>query len=158
MTNLTTNKHHFAAARLLALASDARRAALKDDADRALAAIHADQARRMRARAVAARNGTPYIGATDMTPPAPRMAPLTSEYTTMNALTTNKHHFAAARFYALAADARRAALNECVDWIERGILPPVYCRIDTAAARYYANQARQMRERAVLTSRGIWTY
>ena len=58
MNTLTTNKNHFVASRLYALAADARRAALKDDADRALAAIHADQARRMRARAVAARNGT----------------------------------------------------------------------------------------------------
>ena len=58
MTNLTTNRNHMTAARLLALASDARRAALENGADRALAAIHADQARRMRARAAAARNGT----------------------------------------------------------------------------------------------------
>ena len=58
MTNLTTNRNHMIAARLYALAADARRSALKDDADQALAAIHADQARVMKARAVAARNGT----------------------------------------------------------------------------------------------------
>ena len=56
MTNLTTNRNHMTAARLLALAADARRAALQDDADRALAAIHADQARRMRERAIAVRS------------------------------------------------------------------------------------------------------
>ena len=148
MTNLTTNGNHMIAARFYALAADARRSALKDDADRALAAIHADQARRMRARAVAARNGTPYIGATDMTNLTTDGAPYIGA-TDMTNLTTNRNHFAAARFYALAADARRAALNECVDWIERGILPPVYCRIDTAAARYYADQARSLRARAI---------
>ena len=132
MTNLTTNKYHFTAARLLALAADVRRAALKDGVERVLAAIHADQARRMRARAVAARNGVFIL-----------------EYMVMNTLTTNRNHFAAARFYARAAEARRAALNECVDWIERGIVPPVYCRIDTASARYYADQARSLRARAI---------
>lgn len=67
----------------------------------------------------------------------------------MNTLTTNRNHMIAARFYALAADARRAALNECVDWIERGIEIPEYTRIDAASARYYADQARQMRARAI---------
>ena len=57
MTNLTTNRNHFVASRLYALAADARRAALKDDADRALAAIRADQARRMRERAVLISRG-----------------------------------------------------------------------------------------------------
>ena len=57
MTNLTTNRNHMTAARLYALAADARRSALKDDADREIAALQADQARRMRARAAAARNG-----------------------------------------------------------------------------------------------------
>ena len=57
MTNLTTNRNHFVASRLYALAADARRAALKGDADRALAAIHADQARRMRERAVLISRG-----------------------------------------------------------------------------------------------------
>lgn len=64
-------------------------------------------------------------------------------------LTTRRNHLVAARFYALAADARRAALNECVDWIERGIEIPVYTRIDAASARYYADQARVMRMRAI---------
>ena len=132
MNTLTTNINHMIAARLYALAADARRAALKDDADQALAAIQADQARRMRARAIAARNGA-----------------LTSEYTTMTNLTTNKHHFAAARLLALASDARRSALEHDIDLIERGIVPPVYCRIDTAAARYYADQARSLRARAI---------
>ena len=57
MNTLTTNRNHMTAARLLALAADARRAALKDDADQELAAIHADQARRMRARAVLISRG-----------------------------------------------------------------------------------------------------
>ena len=57
MNTLTTNRNHMIAARLYALAADARRAALKDGADKALAAIHADQARVMKARAAAARNG-----------------------------------------------------------------------------------------------------
>ena len=141
MTNLTTNRNHFVASRLYALAADARRSALKDDADRALAAIHADQARRMRARAVAARNGA-----------------LTSEYTTMTNLTTNRNHMIAARFYALAAEARRAAIENDIALIERGIVPPVYCRIDTASARYYANQARRMRARAVAARNAIRIY
>ena len=74
----------------------------------------------------------------------------------MNTLTTNRNHMIAARLYALAAEARRAALNECVDWIERGIVIPVYCRIDTASARYYADQARVMKARAIaVRSNGI---
>ena len=74
----------------------------------------------------------------------------------MNTLTTRRNHLAAARFLALASDARRAALNECVDWIERGIVIPPYCRIDTAAATYHAGQARRMRERAAaVRSNGI---
>ena len=56
MKTLTTNITHMTAARLYALAADARRSALKDDADRALAAIHADQARSLRARAIAVRS------------------------------------------------------------------------------------------------------
>ena len=76
----------------------------------------------------------------------------------MTNLTTNRNHMIAARFYALAADARRAALNECVDWIERGIVIPPYCRIDTAAARYYANQARSLRARAIAARNGIRIY
>ena len=126
MTNLTTNRNHMTAARLLALASDARRAALENGADRALAAIHADQARRMRARAVAARNGVFIL-----------------EYMAMNPLTTNINHMTAARLYALAADARRSALKNDAD---------------RALAAIHADQARRMRARAVLTSRGVWTY
>ena len=57
MTNLTTNRNHMTASRLYALAADARRAALKDGADQALATIQADQARSLRARAAAVRNG-----------------------------------------------------------------------------------------------------
>ena len=57
MNTLTTNINHMTAARLLALASDARRAALQDDADREIAALHADQARRMRERAVLISRG-----------------------------------------------------------------------------------------------------
>ena len=76
----------------------------------------------------------------------------------MNILTTRRNHLIAARFLALAADARRAALNECVDWIERGTEIPPYCRIDTASARYYAGQARRMRERAIAARNGIRTY
>ena len=72
-------------------------------------------------------------------------------------LTPHRNHIAAARFFALAGDARRAALNECVDWIERGIEIPEYSRIDTAAARYYADQARRMRERAFAARNGIRT-
>ena len=142
MTNLTTNRNHVIAARLLALASEARRAALQDDADRALAAIHADQARRMRAFALrAARNGT-----------------LTSEPIIMTNLTTNRNHMIAARFYALAAEARRAAIENDIALIERGIVPPVYCRIDTAAATYHADQARKMRARAAAARNGIRIY
>ena len=55
--NLATRRNHIAAARFFALAGDARRAALKDGADQALATIQADQARVMKARAAAARNG-----------------------------------------------------------------------------------------------------
>ena len=61
----------------------------------------------------------------------------------MTNLTTNRNHMTAARLYALAADARRSAL-------ENGA--------DREIAALHANQARQMRARAVLTSRGIWTY
>ena len=57
MTNLTTNRNHMIAARLLALASEARRAALENGADREIAALQADQARRMRARAVLTSRG-----------------------------------------------------------------------------------------------------
>ena len=57
MTNLTTNRNHMIAARLLALASEARRAALENGADREIAALHADQARRMRERAVLTSRG-----------------------------------------------------------------------------------------------------
>ena len=60
MITLTTNRAHFVASRLYALAADARRAALKNDAGQDLTAIQADQARRMRERAAAARNGAPY--------------------------------------------------------------------------------------------------
>ena len=126
MNTLTTNRNHMTASRLYALAADARRRALKDDADQELAAIHADQARRMRARAIAARNGVFIL-----------------EYMAMNTLTTNINHMTAARLYALAADARRAAL-------ENGA--------DQELAAIQADQARRMRARAVLTSRGIWTY
>ena len=73
-------------------------------------------------------------------------------------LATRQNHAAAARFFALASKARRIALDSCIDWIENDIVIPPYCRIDTAAATYHANQARQMRARAVLTRRGIWTY
>ena len=55
--NLATRRNHFVASRLYAFAADARRAALKDGADQALAAIQTDQARRMRERAIAVRNG-----------------------------------------------------------------------------------------------------
>ena len=60
MNTLATNRNHFVASQLYALAADARRSALKNDADREIAALHADQARRMRERAIAARNGAPY--------------------------------------------------------------------------------------------------
>ena len=55
--NLATRRNHFVASRLYALASDARRSALENGADREIAALHADQARRMRERAIAVRNG-----------------------------------------------------------------------------------------------------
>jgi len=73
-------------------------------------------------------------------------------------LATRRNHLIAARFLALAGDARRIALDSCIDWIERGIEIPEYTRIDAAAARYYADQARQMRERAVAARNGIRTY
>ena len=57
MTNLTTNRNHVIAARLLALASEARRAALENGADREIAALHANQARQMRERAVLTSRG-----------------------------------------------------------------------------------------------------
>ena len=60
MNTLATNRNHFVASQLYALAADARRSALKNDADPELAAIQADQARVMKARAIAARNGAPY--------------------------------------------------------------------------------------------------
>ena len=93
-----TNRNHMTASRLYALAADARRRALKNDADQALAAIHADQARRMRERAIAARNGVFIL-----------------EYMVMTNLTTNINHMTAARLYALAADARRSALKGDAD-------------------------------------------
>ena len=130
------------AARLLALASEARRAALENGADREIAALHANRSRRMRARALrAARNG-----------------PLTSERVIMTNLTTNRNHMIAARFYALAAEARRTAIENDIALIERGIVPPVYCRIDTAAATYHADQARKMRARAAAARNGIRIY
>ena len=55
MNTLATNRNHFVAARFLALAADARRSALENGADREIAALHADQARVMKARAAAAR-------------------------------------------------------------------------------------------------------
>ena len=127
MNTLTTNRNHFVASRLYALAADARRSALKDDADREIAALQADQARRMRALALrAARNGT-----------------LTSEPIIMTNLTTNRNHRIAARFYALAADARRSAL-------ENGA--------DQELAAIQADQARRMRARAVAARNAIRIY
>ena len=76
----------------------------------------------------------------------------------MTNLTTNRNHRIAARFYALAADARRAALENDIALIERGIVIPPYCRIDTAAATYHANQARSLRARAVAARNGTRTY
>ena len=140
MNTLTTNINHMTAARLLALASDARRRALKDDADQELAAIRADQARRMRERAIAARNGVFIV-----------------EYMAMNPLTTNVNHMTAARFYALAAEARRAALKDDADQALAAIHADQARRMRERAA-IHAGQARRMRARAVLTSRGIWTY
>ena len=55
MNTLTTNRNHFVASRLYALAADARRSALENGADPELAAIQADQARRMRERAIQSR-------------------------------------------------------------------------------------------------------
>ena len=57
MNTLTTNRNHMTAARVYALAADARRSALENGADREIAALHANQARQMRERAAAARNG-----------------------------------------------------------------------------------------------------
>ena len=73
-------------------------------------------------------------------------------------LATRRNHLIAARFFARASAARRVALDSCIDWIERGIEIPEYTRIDTASARYYADQARRMRERAVAARNGIRTY
>ena len=74
------------------------------------------------------------------------------------ALTTRRNHLAAARFLALASDARRAALENDIALIEQGIVIPVYCRIDTAAATYHADQARKMRARAVAARNGTRSY
>ena len=76
----------------------------------------------------------------------------------MKTLTTNRNHMTAARFYALASAARRAALENDIALIERGIVIPPYCRIDTAAATYHANQARSLRARAVAARNGTRTY
>ena len=76
----------------------------------------------------------------------------------MNTLTTRRSHLVAARFYALASAARREALDNCIAWIERGTVIPPYCRIDTASAQYYADQARQMRARAIAAQNGARTY
>ena len=129
MTNLTTNRNHMTASRLYALAADARRSALKDDADRALAAIHADQARSLRARAIAARNGVFIL-----------------EYMAMNPLTTNRNHMTAARLYALAADARRSALKDDADRALAAIHADQARRMRERAA-IHADQARRMRAR-----------
>ena len=75
----------------------------------------------------------------------------------MNTLTTHRNHMIAARFYALAAAARRAALENDIALIEQGIVIPPYCRIDTAAATYHADQARSLRARAVAARNGIRT-
>ena len=128
------------ASRLYALAADARRRALKDDADQALAAIRADQARRMRERAIAARNGVFIV-----------------EYMAMNPLTTNVNHMTAARFYALAAEARRAALQDDADQALAAIHADQARRMRERAA-IHAGQARRMRERAVAARNGTRTY
>ena len=73
-------------------------------------------------------------------------------------LATRRNHFVASRLYAFAADARRAAIENDIALIERGIVIPVYCRIDTAAATYHADQARRMRERAIAAQNGARTY
>lgn len=83
---------------------------------------------------------------------------LTLEHMPMNTLTTNRNHLVASRLYALAADARRSALENCIAWIERGIVIPPYCRIDTAVATYHADQARSLRARAVAARNGTRTY
>ena len=67
----------------------------------------------------------------------------------MNTLTTHRNHMIAARFYALASKARRVALDSCIDWIENDIAIPEYTRIDTASARYYAEQSRICMMRAI---------
>lgn len=67
----------------------------------------------------------------------------------MNILTTRRNHLAAARFFALASKARRIALDSCIDWIENDIAIPEYTRIDTASARYYAEQSRICMMRAI---------
>ena len=72
-------------------------------------------------------------------------------------LATRQNHIAAARFLALASKARRIALDSCIDWIENDIVIPEYSRIDTASARYYADQARSLRERALAARNGIRT-
>ena len=73
----------------------------------------------------------------------------------MNTLATNRNHLVAARFLALAADARRAALENCITLIERGGDIPVYWRADAAAARHYADQARAFMTRAIAARNGI---
>ena len=78
-----------------------------------------------------------------LTFPAPRTAPITPEYMAMNTLTTNRRHFVASQLYALAADARRSAL-------ENGA--------DREIAALHANQARQMRERAAAARNGARSY
>ena len=74
------------------------------------------------------------------------------------ALTTHRNHLIAARFFALASKARRIALDSCIDWIENDIVIPPYCRIDTAAATYHADQARSLRARAVAARNGTRSY
>ena len=72
----------------------------------------------------------------------------------MNTLTTRRNHLVAARFYALASKARRIALDSCIDWIENDIAIPEYTRIDTASARYYAEQSRICMMRAIQSRYG----
>ncbi len=69
-------------------------------------------------------------------------------------LATRRNHLIAARFFALANEARSIALDNCIDWIENDIAIPEYTRIDTAAARYYAKQSRIMRMRAIQSRYG----
>ena len=73
-------------------------------------------------------------------------------------LATRQNHAAAARFLALASDARRAAIENDIALTERGIVIPPYCRIDTAAATYHAAMARVMKARAIAARNGIRTY